>query len=117
MSPRFADGSVPSSQLTGRKNPLRRQIWRKRCNLLTNVYAAVTLLTLGHWFSGLRIRREASMAKRAIIRLQLDLPAKQQLDKLCDHRGMTQIAILSRLVKWFGTQNEVVQASVLGLLS
>ena len=57
------------------------------------------------------------MAKRAIIRLQLDLPAKQQLDKLCDHRGMTQIAILSRLVKWFGTQNEVVQASVLGLLS
>jgi hypothetical protein len=57
------------------------------------------------------------MAKRAIIRLQLDLPAKQQLDKLCDKRGMTQIAILSRLVKWFGTQDEVIQASVLGLLS
>jgi len=57
------------------------------------------------------------MPKRAIIRLQLDLPAKTQLDKLCDKRGMTQIAILSRLVKWFGTQDEVIQASVLGLLS
>ena len=57
------------------------------------------------------------MAKRAVIRLQLDVIAKQQLDKLCDRRGMTQIAVLSRLVKWFGRQDEVVQASVLGLLS
>ena len=30
---------------------------------------------------------------------------------------MTQIAVLSRLVKWFGKQDEVVQASVLSLLS
>jgi hypothetical protein len=57
------------------------------------------------------------MAKRAVIRLQLDVAAKQQLDKLCEKRGMTQIAVLSRLVKWFGRQDEVVQASVLGLLS
>ncbi|MDB5295721.1 MAG: hypothetical protein JWO31_1704 [Phycisphaerales bacterium] len=57
------------------------------------------------------------MAKRAVIRLQLDVAAKQQLDKLCDRRGMTQIAVLSRLVKWFGRQDEVVQASVLNLLS
>ena len=57
------------------------------------------------------------MAKRAVIRLQLDVAAKQQLDKLCERRGMTQIAVLSRLVKWFGRQDEVVQASVLGLLS
>lgn len=57
------------------------------------------------------------MAKRAVIRLQLDIAAKQQLDKLCEKRGMTQIAVLSRLVKWFGRQDEVVQASVLGLLS
>jgi hypothetical protein len=58
-----------------------------------------------------------STAKRAVIRLQLDVAAKQQLDKLCAKRGMTQIAVLSRLVKWFGRQDEVVQASVLGLLS
>ncbi len=57
------------------------------------------------------------MAKRAITRLQLDSVAKVQLDRLCDARGMTQIAVLSRLVRWFGKQDEVLQASILGLLS
>jgi hypothetical protein len=56
-------------------------------------------------------------AKRAVIRLQLDIAAKQGLDKLCEKRGMTQIAVLSRLVRWFVNQDEVVQASVLGLMS
>ena len=57
------------------------------------------------------------MAKQSVVRLQLDASAKQVLDKLCDRRGMTQIATLSRLVTWFGRQDEVIQASVLGLLS
>ncbi|HEX8910852.1 MAG TPA: hypothetical protein VF796_00735 [Humisphaera sp.] len=57
------------------------------------------------------------MSKRAVIRLQLDLQAKQKLDDLCEAKGMTQIAVLSRLVTWFGRQDEVIQASVLGLLS
>jgi hypothetical protein len=57
------------------------------------------------------------MPKQAIIRLQLDAAAKQTLDKLCDRRGMTQIATLSRLVVWFGKQDQVIQASILGLLS
>src|SRR4051794_41342649 len=61
--------------------------------------------------------RTAMSAKRAVIRLQLDLAAKQALDKLCERRGMTQIAVLSRLVKWFANQDEIVQASVLNLLS
>ena len=56
-------------------------------------------------------------AKRAIIRLQLDVTAKQALDKMCEQKGMTQISVLSRLVKWFANQDEVVQASVLGLMS
>lgn len=56
-------------------------------------------------------------AKRAVIRLQLDVSAKMALDKLCERRGMTQIAVLSRMVKWFVTQDEVVQAAILGLLS
>lgn len=61
---------------------------------------------------------ERSMsAKRAVIRLQLDIAAKQALDKLCERRGMTQIAVLSRMVKWFVVQDEVVQASILGLMS
>ena len=56
-------------------------------------------------------------AKRAIIRLQLEASAKQGLDDLCERRGMTQIAVMSRLVRWLVAQDEVVQASVLGLLS
>lgn len=56
-------------------------------------------------------------AKRAVIRLQLEVSAKQALDKLCERRGMTQIAVLSRMVRWFVTQDEVVQASILGLMS
>jgi hypothetical protein len=56
-------------------------------------------------------------AKRAVIRLQLETTAKQSLDDLCERRGMTQIAVMSRLVRWLVAQDEVVQASVLGLLS
>jgi hypothetical protein len=56
-------------------------------------------------------------AKRAIIRLQLDVSAKHALDELCELRGMTQIAVLSRLVKWFATQDEIIQAAVLSLMS
>jgi hypothetical protein len=57
------------------------------------------------------------MSKRAVIRLQLDLAAKKALDALCESRGMTQISVLSRLVKWFSKQDDIVQASILGLLS
>jgi hypothetical protein len=57
------------------------------------------------------------MSKRAVIRLQLDLSAKSALDDLCHKRGMTQIAVLSRLMLWFVKQDEVIQASILGSLS
>ena len=54
---------------------------------------------------------------QAIIRLQLDLPAKQALDKLCERRGMTQIAALSRTVTWLVNQDEILQAWILNLMS
>ena len=58
------------------------------------------------------------MAKhRAVIRLQMESASKKQVDEVCEKRGMTQIAVLSRVVKWFGKQDEVIQARVLGLLS
>ncbi len=53
-------------------------------------------------------------AKRAVIRLQLDREAKQNLDEMCERRGMTQIAVISRLVTWFSKQNDLIQTSVLG---
>lgn len=55
--------------------------------------------------------------KRAIIRLQLDREAKDALDELCERRGMTQISALSRLVRWFTRQDEVIQTAILGALS
>jgi len=55
--------------------------------------------------------------KRAIIRIQFDLEAKRALDDLCERRGMTQIAVTSRLMKWFVLQDEAIQTAVLGGLS
>ncbi len=57
------------------------------------------------------------MKKRAIVRVQLSPQVKEKLDELCDSRGMTQIAVMSRLVDWFCEQNELVQAAVLGQIS
>jgi predicted transcriptional regulator len=53
-------------------------------------------------------------AKRAVVRLQLDLEAKRRLDDLCEKRGMTQIAVISRLVIWFTKQDDLIQTAILG---
>lgn len=51
------------------------------------------------------------------MRIQLDTPAKDELETLCKKRGMTQIAMMSRLVRWFVRQDEVIQTAVLAQLS
>jgi len=55
--------------------------------------------------------------QRAIMRIQLDADAKEDLDRLCDKRGMTQIAVMSRLVGWFVKQDDVIQTAVMASLS
>jgi hypothetical protein len=55
--------------------------------------------------------------KRSIMRVQLDAAAKDELDRLCSKRGMTQIAAMSRLVGWFVRQDEVIQTAVMSTLS
>ena len=55
--------------------------------------------------------------RRAIMRIQLDAHAKSALDQLCEKRGMTQIAMMSRLVGWFVKQDEVIQTAVMTSLS
>ena len=57
------------------------------------------------------------MDHRAVIRLEMEVATKQRLDRVIELRGMTQIAVVSRMVKWLARQDEVVQASVLGLIS
>jgi hypothetical protein len=56
-------------------------------------------------------------AKRSIMRIQLDTAAKDRLDVICKRRGMTQIAVMSRLVNWFSTQDDYIQTAVLHTLS
>ena len=54
------------------------------------------------------------MSRRFIMRIELTGPAKQKLSALSDKNGMTQVAMMSRLVEWFAGQNELIQAAVLG---
>jgi hypothetical protein len=54
------------------------------------------------------------MGRRFVIRIELTQAAKSNLAELSDKNGMTQVAIMSRLVTWFGEQPEVIQAAVLG---
>jgi hypothetical protein len=54
------------------------------------------------------------MARRFVIRLELTEPAKRHLSGLADRHGMTQVAVMSRLVEWFSGQSDLIQAAVLG---
>lgn len=54
------------------------------------------------------------MAARIIVRIELTPDAKSRLNELCKKAGMTQVALLSRLVEWFAGQNDMIQAAVLG---
>lgn len=55
--------------------------------------------------------------KRSVMRIQLDTRSKDRLAEICQKRGMTQIAALTRIVDWFSRQDEVIQTSVLHNLS
>ena len=55
--------------------------------------------------------------RRAIMRIQLDTGSKEELDEFCDKRGMTQIAVMSRLVGWFVKQDEIIQTAVMASLT
>ena len=54
------------------------------------------------------------MASRIIVRIELTPNAKQRVNEMCEKSGMTQVAMLSRLVEWFANQSEMIQAAVLG---
>jgi hypothetical protein len=57
----------------------------------------------------------ANSSRRVIMRIELYPEAKQALTDLCDRLGMTQVASTSRIIEWFTTQSDVVQAAILGL--
>jgi hypothetical protein len=55
--------------------------------------------------------------KTPMMRLQLDNEAKARLDMVCKRRGMTQIALMTRLVNWFIQQDDYILTEVLRTLS
>lgn len=55
--------------------------------------------------------------ERFTMRVQLDGEARQALIDLTERMGMTQVALMSRVLTWFADQNEVIQVKVLGGLS
>ena len=57
----------------------------------------------------------ATSQRRVIMRIELYPEAKQGLTDLCDRLGMTQVAACSRILEWVATQNEIIQATILGL--
>ena len=54
------------------------------------------------------------MARRFVIRLELSPPAKRMLSSITERNGMTQVAVMSRLVKWFNAQPDSIQGAILG---
>jgi hypothetical protein len=64
-----------------------------------------------------RVNGQFTNSDEAVVRLQLDAAAKQALDNLCDRKGMTLTAAMSRLTLWLVNQDEIVQAWVLNLVS
>ncbi|HEY7089769.1 MAG TPA: hypothetical protein VH518_16850 [Tepidisphaeraceae bacterium] len=54
------------------------------------------------------------MSKRHIMRIELTGPAKNKLSSLSDRHGMTQVAMMSRLVEWFSRQDDAIQAATIG---
>lgn len=55
--------------------------------------------------------------RQAIVRVQMEWEAKRALDDLVERRRMTQTAVTSRLVTGLVGQDDVIQASVLGIMS
>jgi hypothetical protein len=56
-------------------------------------------------------------AKSSIARIQMDTIAKERLNSLCQRRGMTQVAAITRLMHWFSHQDDAIQTVVLHTLS
>ena len=53
------------------------------------------------------------MAQRYIMRIELKGTAKQKLSSLSEQHGMTQVAMMSRLIEWFSAQDEPVQSAAM----
>ncbi|HEY0009155.1 MAG TPA: hypothetical protein VGB55_10565 [Tepidisphaeraceae bacterium] len=56
-----------------------------------------------------------SAKARDVYRIQLTPEAKEQLEKISDQLGTTQLSLTSKIVEWFAHQPQSIQAVILGL--
>ena len=55
----------------------------------------------------------AVMLRKSIIRIVVEADDESLLKAICDKRGMTQISLASRMVKWLARQDAQIQSDVL----
>ena len=54
-------------------------------------------------------------ARRVVFRIEISAAARDRLNSLSEDIGITQIAATSKLVTWFASQPDMIQAAILGL--
>jgi hypothetical protein len=53
------------------------------------------------------------MSQKSIIRILVESDDESLLKAICDKRGMTQISLVSRMVKWLARQDARIQGDIL----
>ncbi len=59
-------------------------------------------------------RKKSEKKRPDIVSILLSPEAKMQLDRVCEHRGMSIKVLLGRLISWFVDLDKTEQAIVLG---
>ncbi len=59
-------------------------------------------------------KASAQKVKPNIVSVHLSPQAKEDLDRVCEYRGMTIKSLLGRLITWFVTLDRTEQSIVLG---
>src|SRR2546423_14083221 len=64
----------------------------------------------------LALSGETAMTPRIILRIELTPKAKEHLEQISKRQGMTQVAMLSRVIEWYANQPEIIQRIIVGHL-
>jgi hypothetical protein len=63
-----------------------------------------------------KTKRGKTMAfRKFIVRIEVEHEVAESLDKICGERGMTQLSLISRAVKWLGHQDAQTQIEIFGI--
>jgi hypothetical protein len=54
------------------------------------------------------------MPRRIVVRIEISPAAKAKLTEVRKQNGMTQVAVMSRLIEWFAAQAPQIQSAIMG---